>query len=34
VVSQAGGNKTAAARMLGISRRSVYRRLVPRGPRG
>ena len=34
VVSQAGGNKTAAARMLGISRRSVYRRLGPRGPRG
>ena len=31
VVSQAGGNKTAAARMLGISRRSVYRRLGPRG---
>jgi len=34
VVSQAGGNKTAAARMLGISRRSVYRRLGPRAPRG
>ena len=34
VVTQAGGNKTAAARMLGISRRSVYRRLGPRGPRG
>jgi len=34
VVSQAGGNKTAAARMLGISRRSVYRRLGPRPPRG
>ncbi len=33
VVSQAGGNKTAAARMLGISRRSVYRRLSRRVPR-
>jgi two-component system response regulator HydG len=32
VVSQAGGNKTAAARMLGISRRSVYRRLSRRVP--
>jgi ActR/RegA family two-component response regulator len=27
VLSQVGGNKTAAARMLGISRRSIYRRL-------
>jgi two-component system response regulator HydG len=32
VVIQAGGNKTAAARMLGISRRSVYRRLSRRIP--
>jgi two-component system response regulator HydG len=27
VLSQVGGNKTAAARLLGISRRSIYRRL-------
>jgi two-component system response regulator HydG len=33
VVREAGGNKTAAARMLGISRRSVYRRLSRRVPR-
>jgi two-component system response regulator HydG len=32
VLSQAGGNKTAAARMLGISRRSIYRRLDRRSP--
>jgi two-component system response regulator HydG len=32
VLSQVGGNKTAAARMLGISRRSIYRRLDRRPP--
>ena len=32
VLSQVGGNKTAAARMLGISRRSIYRRLDRRSP--
>ena len=32
-MSQVGGNKAAAARMLGISRRSIYRRLDRRSSR-
>jgi two-component system response regulator HydG len=33
VLQQVGGNKAAAARLLGISRRAVYRRLVRRSSR-